>query len=592
MGEQRFCERLDGAIVLRVDVDPQVGPRREQLLETGDRVHARDARTSDSVPREVCDRAGRVGHSIEPIVVKRHEHAIRGEVHVGLDVAIAQSHGVLEGGHGVLGSGVQATTMRHGDRQVVVEERMSTAMRSAWRRRVHRRKLRRGTQARPLWYLTSWSSTVRAFVVSAVARPVAGPRSTRERATNQPTHQGAGTMSESTRAETDGEAAVNAAIDQLLADCPPTETSEEAFLGRQFDLGLAWVHFPEGLGGLGLSPKLQRNVIARVSQARGPMGGAKNPIGYGMCAPALVAHGTPEHTALLRSLFTNEHIWCQLFSEPGAGSDVASLACKAERDGDEWILNGQKVWTTLAHISSYGLIVARTDAEVPKHRGMTAFVIDMAAPGVEVRPLRQMTGEAEFNEVYFTDVRVPDAMRVDDVGRGWAVAITTLMNERVSIGGGTPPRNSGAIGQLLSLYRERADASDAVTRDRFMRLWSRAEINRITNLRASQNRRLGTPGPEGSIAKLAMADLNKAIYEVAIDLMGPEGMTYDSYEMHQPKVALFGTDVRKNFLRARANSIEGGTTEVMKNILGERVLGLPGDVRVDRDVAWSQVPRN
>ena len=136
-------------------------------------------------------------------------------------------------------------------------------------------------------------------------------------------------MSESTRAETDGEAAVNAAIDQLLADCPPTETSEEAFLGRQFDLGLAWVHFPEGLGGLGLSPKLQRSVIARVSQARGPMGGAKNPIGYGMCAPALVAHGTPEHTALLRSLFTNEHIWCQLFSEPGAGSDVASLACKA-----------------------------------------------------------------------------------------------------------------------------------------------------------------------------------------------------------------------------------------------------------------------
>ena len=399
-------------------------------------------------------------------------------------------------------------------------------------------------------------------------------------------------MSESTRAETDGEAAVNAAIDQLLADCPPTETSEEAFLGRQFDLGLAWVHFPEGVGGLGLSPKLQRSVIARVSQARGPMGGAKNPIGYGMCAPALVAPGTPEHTALLRSLFTNEHIWCQLFSEPGAGSDVASLACKAERDGDEWILNGQKVWTTLAHISSYGLIVARTDAEVPKHRGMTAFVIDMAAPGVEVRPLRQMTGEAEFNEVYFTDVRVPDAMRVDDVGRGWAVAITTLMNERVSIGGGPPPRNSGAIGQLLSLYRERADASDAVTRDRFMRLWSRAEINRITNLRASQNRRLGTPGPEGSIAKLAMADLNKAIYEVAIDLMGPEGMTYDSYEMHQPKVALFGTDVRKNFLRARANSIEGGTTEVMKNILGERVLGLPGDVRVDRDVAWSQVPRN
>ena len=170
---------------------------------------------------------------------------------------------------------------------------------------------------------------------------------------------------------------------------------------------------------------------------------------------------------------------------------------------------GKVGFTIQTGSASFG--APETDAEVPKHRGMTAFVIDMAAPGVEVRPLRQMTGEAEFNEVYFTDVRVPDAMRVDDVGRGWAVAITTLMNERVSIGGGTPPRNSGAIGQLLSLYRERADASDAVTRDRFMRLWSRAEINRITNLRASQNRRLGTPGPEGSIAKLAMADLNKAL---------------------------------------------------------------------------------
>jgi len=391
---------------------------------------------------------------------------------------------------------------------------------------------------------------------------------------------------------TDPEAArVAAAVDRLLADCPPAETDERTFLGRQFDLGLAWVHFPEGQGGLGVGPKLQKLVMERVAKAGGPMGGAKNPIGYGMCAPALVTHGTDEQRAMLRSLFTNEHIWCQLFSEPGAGSDVASLAMRAERDGDEWVLDGQKVWTTLAHISSYGIAIARTDPSLPKHAGMTAFVIDMAAPGVEVRPLRQMTGEAEFNEVYFTDVRVPDTMRLDAVGRGWPVALTILMNERVSIGGGTPPRNSGPIRHLLQTW-ESLDHHDPVARDQVAQLWVRAEVNRLTNIRASQLRKAGTPGPEGSVGKLAMADLNKAIYSLLVDLLGPDGMLYSSYEMHQPKAALFGDDMAKNFLRARANSIEGGTTEVMKNILGERVLGLPGDVRVDKDVAWSDVARS
>jgi len=386
-------------------------------------------------------------------------------------------------------------------------------------------------------------------------------------------------------------ARVEALADQLLAEHPPATTSERDFLGAQYDLGLAWVHFPEGAGGLDLSPKLQRSVMSKISRAGGPQGGMKNPIGYGMCAPAVVEHGTDEQRAMLRPLFTNEHIWCQLFSEPGAGSDVASLACRADRDGDEWILNGQKVWTTLAHISSYGLIIARTDPEQAKHRGMTAFIVDMAAPGVEVRPLRQITGEAEFNEVYFTDVRVPDSMRVDEVGRGWGVSITTLMNERVSIGGGTPPRNSGPIGQLVDLWN-RVGETNAARRDEFMQLWSQAEINRLTNIRASQNRKVGTPGPEGSIAKLAMADLNKAIYSFAMDLLGAEGMLFSSYAMHQPKMALFGDDLSKNFLRARANSIEGGTTEVMKNILGERVLGLPGDVRVDKELPWSKVPRS
>lgn len=380
-------------------------------------------------------------------------------------------------------------------------------------------------------------------------------------------------------------------VEELLAEHPPASTPEQAFLEAQFDKGLAWVHFPEGQGGLGVSPKLQRVVIQRVSAAGGPIGGAKNPIGYGMCAPAVQVHGTDEQKDMLRPLFSNEHIWCQMFSEPGAGSDVASLAMKAERDGDEWIVNGQKVWTTLAHISSYGLVIARTDPDVPKHRGITAFIVDMKAPGVEVRPLRQMTGEAEFNEVYLTDVRIPDSMRVDEPGRGWAVSITTLMNERVSIGGGTPPKGSGPIGQLVDTWHKYG-SGDAVDRDAVTQLWVQAEVNRLTNIRAAQLRTAGTPGPEGSVAKLAMAELNKAIYSLALDLMGPEGMLYDSFEFVRPRHALFTEDMHKNFLRARANSIEGGTSEVLRNIIGERVLGLPGDVRVDKEAAWKDVPRS
>ena len=351
------------------------------------------------------------------------------------------------------------------------------------------------------------------------------------------------------------------------------------------------MHFPEGNGGLGVSPKLQRVVVQRISAAGGPIGGARNPIGYGMCAPAVLTHGTDEQKELLRPLFSNEHIWCQMFSEPGAGSDVASLAMRAERDGDEWILNGQKVWTTLAHVSSYGLVIARTDPDLPKHRGITAFIVDMHAPGVEVRPLRQMTGEAEFNEVYLTDVRIPDSLRVDDVGRGWAVSITTLMNERVSIGGGTPPRGAGPIGQLMETWKA-SEHKDPVMRDKVTQLWLQAEVNRLTNIRAAQLRTAGTPGPEGSVAKLAMAELNKAIYSLALDVMGPEGMLYESYDFSRPKHALFSDDMFKNFLRARANSIEGGTSEVLKNIIGERVLGLPGDVRVDKEAAWKDVPRS
>ncbi len=386
---------------------------------------------------------------------------------------------------------------------------------------------------------------------------------------------------------------VTAATEKLLSRHDPNNTPEQAFLGAQFDAGLAWVHFPEGHGGLGVNPKLQSLATRRILDAGGPLGGAHNPIGYGMCGPAVEVHGTKEQKELLRPLFTNEHIWCQLFSEPGAGSDVASLATRAERDGDEWVINGQKVWTTLAHVARYGLLIARTDPELPKHRGITAFIVDMTSDGVETRPLRQMTGDAEFNEVYFTDARIPDDMRLDDVGRGWAVSITTLMNERVSIGAGTgaPPRGSGPIKQLVDAWRA-SGGDDPVMADRVTDLWMRAEVNRLTNMRAAANRKMGTPGPEGSVAKLAMAELNKEIYETAIDILGAEGMLYSSYDDPPAKTALFGDDLAANFLRARANSIEGGTSEVLRNILGERVLGLPGEPRADKDLPWSEVPRS
>ena len=208
-------------------------------------------------------------------------------------------------------------------------------------------------------------------------------------------------------------------VDGLLADFPPATTKPQRFLEEQFDRGLAWVHFPPDCGGLGLTPKDQQQAMQRLNAGGAPQAGVKNPIGYGMCAPTIVTHGTPEQKArYLRPLFSNEEIWCQLFSEPGAGSDVAGLATRAERDGDEWVLNGQKVWTTLAHISSFGLIVARSNPDAPKHKGLTAFLVDMKAPGVDVRPLFQITGEAEFNEVFFTDVRMPGQRTHRRRGRG------------------------------------------------------------------------------------------------------------------------------------------------------------------------------
>lgn len=368
------------------------------------------------------------------------------------------------------------------------------------------------------------------------------------------------------------------------------------FRGAQFDRGLAWVHFPEGRGGLGLSPKMQTVVSNELqTAARVYEDIALNPIGIGMAAPLLIAYGTESmKDEYLRRIFTVEDIWCQLFSEPGAGSDVASLATRAMRDGEEWIVNGQKVWTTLGHVANFGLLAARTDPDQPKHKGMSYFVVDMHAAGVDVRPLFQITGEAEFNEVFFTDTRVRHDHMLGGEGDGWNVAVATLMNERVALGGGVRTRGSGPIAVVLEMWAANKHRYDDAMRDRVVRLWIQSEVLRFTNQRARIVAKAGTPGPEGSIGKLISAELNKRIGECALDLLGPAGMLQPAgYPMARPRHAgLDARDPQQMFLRMRAQSIEGGTSEVMRNILGERVLGLAKEPAVDRDLPWSQVPRN
>ena len=290
-------------------------------------------------------------------------------------------------------------------------------------------------------------------------------------------------------------------------------------------------------------------------------------------------------------------MWCQLFSEPGAGSDLAALGTRAVRDGDDWIVNGQKVWTSQAHEARWAILVTRTDPDVPKHQGMTYFVLDMTAPGVEVRPLRQITGEAEFNEVFLTDVRIPDAQRLGDVGDGWRVAQTTLMNERVAIGGGAAPRESGMIAAVARTWRDRPELRTPAAHDELMRLWVEAEATRLTGLRLRQQLAAGAPGPEGSAAKLAFARLNQEISSFELDLLGADGLRYDdwsteTWRTERPTMVDFlGRSPGYRYLRAKGNSIEGGTSEILRNIIAERVLGLPGEIRVDKTVPWKDLPR-
>jgi alkylation response protein AidB-like acyl-CoA dehydrogenase len=373
-----------------------------------------------------------------------------------------------------------------------------------------------------------------------------------------------------------------------------------AWCKRFGESGYATPTWPAEYGaGLSLSPAQAKYVNAVLEHYRVPR--PFNIIGLGMGGPTLIQWGTEEQKhRLLRGIATNEEIWCQLFSEPGAGSDVASLSTRAVRDGDEWVVTGQKVWTTLAHLARWGMLLARTNPDVPKHRGLTYFVVDMHAPGVEVRPLRQMTGDAEFNEVFFHEVRIPDSMRVGPEGDGWHVAITTLMNERVALSGaGSLSAEVGGSGidRLIARHRPVADEH---FRQRLAQAYIENRLIRLNNQRAADKRRSGAEaGPEGSITKLMQAEYNQRLQKLAVDLQGAYGVAWEgdgivpTGELAWVSTA---TDdhraIARGFLRAQANTIEGGTSNVMRNILGERVLGLPKEPDPSRDLPWKDVPRS
>ena len=382
----------------------------------------------------------------------------------------------------------------------------------------------------------------------------------------------------------------------FLGSHDPAAMDRLDFLRARFDAGLAWVHYPLGLGGQSLSRALQAVVDAEFTAAGAPTNSPERiGIGLGMAAPTILAFGTEEQQQRwLRPLWTGEEIWCQLFSEPGAGSDLAGLATRAVLDpgGENWVVSGQKVWTSSAHVAKRALLVARTDPDLPKHQGLTYFSVDMTAPGVEVRPLRQLTGEAEFNEVFLTDVAIPDPDRIGTVGEGWKVATGTLMNERVAIGGAALPREGGMIGSAVRTWRDRPELHTPGLHDTLLRLWAAAEVARLAGERLRQQLAAGRPGPEGSAAKLVFARLNQEITGFEVELAGADGLRYGDWTMRRPDTANFyGRDVGYRYLRAKGNSIEGGTSEILRNIIAERVLGLPAEVRLDTGVPWKDLPR-
>jgi alkylation response protein AidB-like acyl-CoA dehydrogenase len=352
-------------------------------------------------------------------------------------------------------------------------------------------------------------------------------------------------------------------------------TAARAWAQQRFDAGFSWIAGPAAYGGGGLTRDHQRlydSIEARFDTP--PM--TAYGIGLGMVAPTILAHATDEVKDLyLKSLWRGDIVACQLFSEPGAGSDLAGVQTKAIRDGDEWLVTGQKVWTSGAHLSDIGEIICRTDPDLPKHKGLTGFVVDMRAPGVEIRPLRQMTGGASFNEVFFTEVRVPDSHRLGDVNAGWTVALTTLMNERAAIGGGSMSSGNGNLStpRLIELVRHHGKSADPLIRQQLADIFIHGRVANYTNLRAMAKIASGQlPGPEMSIAKLSLTMNMRRMTDLLSSVLGPK-LTADTGE--------WGTYAWSQFLLGLPGMrIAGGTDEVLHNIIGERVLGLPKEPAV------------
>jgi alkylation response protein AidB-like acyl-CoA dehydrogenase len=355
--------------------------------------------------------------------------------------------------------------------------------------------------------------------------------------------------------------------------------------------GLVVPGWPVAYGGLGVSGAVARAIDVELR----PFNlGRLNPLGLNLAAPALFAHGTEEQRRrFLPPIVRNEEVWCQLFSEPGAGSDLASLATRAERDGDEWVVTGQKVWTTWAHLAHYAVLLARTDTDVPKRAGLTYFLLALRQPGVTVRPLRHIGGEVDFNEVFLDGARAPDRQRVGAVGDGWKVANATLSGERQMVAGsgsGGVDRIGGAgVGRLLRLAREVGRADDPIVRQRLAGLWSEEKVREWTNRRVRANARVGRPpGPESSIGKVHGAELNQRVQLLATDLLGAGATAWANGAAEYAESLPYEVS---GMLRSRANTIEGGTSEVNRNIVGERVLGLPREPDPWHDRPWCEVPR-
>jgi alkylation response protein AidB-like acyl-CoA dehydrogenase len=345
----------------------------------------------------------------------------------------------------------------------------------------------------------------------------------------------------------------------------------------KFDAGFARITWEPEFGGC--NGTAMQSIIFSQEEAKFRLPTEAFIIGLGMIAPTLRAVGTGEQQQrYLTKLLRGEELWCQLFSEPGAGSDVASLSMTATRDGDEWIINGQKVWTSGAQYSDFGEIICRTAPDAEKHKGITAFIVDMRSKGITIKPLKQMNGGSGFNEVFFEDVRVPHENVLGDVNEGWTVAITTLMNERVAIGSGSSG-GRGSVQDAIALAQNRGLATDARVRQQLADLYAKSRIQRFLSMRtltaASQGK---IPGPEGSVGKLFGARILTQLGELTVTLGGADAIAGQ-------------TRLAQSMLAAPASHIAGGSDEVMKNILGERVLGLPGEPRPDKGVAWKDVPR-